>query len=109
MLPLLEHVLPFLKEIHLKEELSAAHAIEVCLSASYYTALDWKAKIMAVAENIGKRFPVGNQLRESIGLRKRILFRISYCKWWMEGESLGFTRDDQRSNGYYGEFCAFQC
>lgn len=106
-LPLLERVLPFLEEIDIEEALPAAIVIEVCLSASNYSTLDWKSKVIAIAENIGKRFPVGAQLRERVKLRRSILSCISSCKWGLEVERLDFTRVDQRSNGYYGDFVLF--
>jgi hypothetical protein len=106
-LPLLKNVLPFLEEIDVQKALPAAYVIEVCLSASYYSTLDWKSKVLATAESIGTRFPVGAQLRERVELRKRILSRISLCKWGSEVERLDFPRVDQRSNGYYGEFLLF--
>ncbi|KAL9124348.1 MAG: hypothetical protein Q9217_006315 [Psora testacea] len=106
-LPLLKHVLPLLEEIDVERALPAAHVIEVCLSASYYSSLDWKTKVIAIAEDIGKRFLVGAQLRERVELRKRILCRISSCEWGLEVERLDFIRVDQRSNGYYGEFVLF--
>ena len=106
-LPLLKHVLPFLEEIDVQKALPAAYVIEVCLSASYYSTLDWKSTVIATAESIGTRFPVGVQLRERVQLRKRILSRISSCRWGSEAERLEFPRADQRSNGYYGEFVLF--
>lgn len=106
-LPLLKHVLPFLEEIDVQKALPTAYVIEVCLSASYYSTLDWKSNVIAAAESIGTRFPVSAQLRERLELRKRILSRISSCKWGSEMERLEFPRVDQRSNGYYGEFVLF--
>ena len=107
LLPLLKHVLPFLKEFDVQKALPAAYVIEVCLSASYYSTLDWKNSIIATAENIRTRFLVGAQLQERVELRKRILSRMSSCKWGSEVERLEFPRVDQRSNGYYGEFVLF--
>ncbi len=106
-LPLLKNVLPYLEEIVVEKALPAAHVIEVCLSASYYSTLDWKNNVVATAESIGTCFPVGAQLRERIELRKNILSRISSCKWGSEAGRLEVTRVDQRSNGYYGEFVLF--
>ncbi|KAL8788261.1 MAG: hypothetical protein Q9213_001781 [Squamulea squamosa] len=106
-LPLLNHVLPYLEEIDFEKALPAAHVIEVCLSASYYSTLDWKNNIVATAESIGTRFPVGAQLRERVELRKKILSRISSCKWGSEAQRLEFPRIDQRSNGYYGDLVLF--
>lgn len=106
-LPLLKQVLPFLEEIDIPKALPVAHVIEVCLSASYYSTIDWKSNVIATVESIGTRFPVGAQLRERVELRKRILSRISSCKWGSQVERLEFPRVDQRSNGYYGEFVLF--
>ena len=106
-LPLLNYVLPYLEEVVVEKALPAAHVIEVCLSASYYSTLDWKTNVIAIAERIGTRFPVADQLRDRVALRKKILYRISSCNWEPEVEHLEVTRVDQRSNGYYGEFVLF--
>ena len=106
-LPLLKRVLPYLEDVIIEKALPAAHVIEVCLSASYYSTLEWKNKVMATAKNIGTRFLVEAQLRERIDLRKKILSRISLCQWKSEVERLEITCVDQRSNGYYGDFVLF--
>lgn len=75
-LPLLKYILPFLSDINLEKAMLAAYTIEVYLLASYYSTLDWKKDIIAVAENIRKRFPVDTLTKERIELRKRILSRL---------------------------------
>ena len=57
-LPLLNYILLYLEEIVVEKALPAAHVIEVCLSASYYSILDWKNNVVVIAESIGIRFPV---------------------------------------------------
>ncbi len=106
-LSLLKNVLSYLKKIVVEKTLSAAHVIEVCLSASYYSTLDWKNNVVATAESIGTRFSVSAQLRERVKLRKNILSRISSCKWRSKVRRLKVTRVDQRSNDYYEEFVLF--
>ena len=106
-LPQLKYVLQFLDEIDIEKALPPTYVIEVCLSASYYSTLDWKSHIVATAENIATRFSVNAQLRDRVELRKKTLTRISSYAWGSEVERLEFPRIDQRSNGYYGDFVLF--
>lgn len=106
LLPLLEQVLPFLEDIHIEEAISA-RVIEVCLAASHYSTLEWKRRVMAIAENISERFSMDAPILLRVQLRKRILSRLSSCQWGLEMKLLDFPRVDQRSNGYYGEFLLF--
>lgn len=104
---LLKHVLLFLEEIDVQKTLLAAYVIEVCLLASYYSTLNQKSIIIAIAKSIGTRFLISVQLRERVELRKRILSHISSCRWGSKAKRLEFPRTNQRSNDYYEEFVLF--
>ena len=103
-LPLLKHVLPYLEETGVREAFSAAHIIEVLLSASYYSTLYWRNDVIAKAESIVAHYPVDIELQRRVQLRKNILLREFFCKWKSEMERLDLPRINQRSNSYYGEF-----
>ncbi|KAL9005958.1 MAG: hypothetical protein Q9188_001287 [Gyalolechia gomerana] len=105
LLPLLKHVLQYLGEI--EKALPAAHVVEVCLSASYYSTLEWKAHIVGIANSIVTRFSLDDQLHNRVELREKILSRSSSWEWDPEVQRLEFHRIDQRSNGYYGESVLF--
>ena len=79
-LSLLKNVLSYLKKIVVEETLSAADVIEVCLSASYYSTLNWKNNVVTTAESIETSLLMSVQLRKRVELRKNILFNILSCK-----------------------------
>ena len=105
-LPLLRYVQPYMELIDVQETLPAAHIVEVYLSASYYSTLDWKNSSVSRAESIAARYSL-TELQRRVKLRKNVLSRVSLCKWRSEMECLDFPRVDRRSNGFYGEFVLF--
>jgi hypothetical protein len=106
-LPYLRAVLPLIRDIRIDDDLTPVHVIEVCLSASEYSNMQWKNKCIETAHSVAMDHQVDDIFRKRIALRKMKLSRLT-SKWgcdidFEQSESLDISINDPRSNAYYCE------